>query len=173
MTTTDTATDGATTFAAYVANRRPALLRAARAISGDTDVAEDLLQAALVSVCSRWETLRDHRAADGYVRRTMVNQLASWHRSAYRRRECPLAVLPEPDPRWRGEDERGDGHALWPLVVALPPRQRSAVVLRYYEGLSEAETSAVLRCSLGTVKSNTHRGLSTLRRWAHDLDRAG
>lgn len=162
-------------FAAYVAERRPALLRAATAITGDQHAAEDLLQSALASVCSHWESLRDRRAADAYVRRAMVHQHASWWRQPWRRRERPFGALPEPDVRWHGDQWPESGLGLWPLVVALPPRQRAAVVLRYYEGLTEAEASRVLRCSLGTVKSNTSRGLATLRRRvaAADLDLAG
>lgn len=165
-------------FAAWVAERRPALLRAARAITRDHHTAEDLLQTTLTKVCAHWDRIRDPRALDSYVRRAMVNQYATWYRQPWQRRERPTDVLPEPGPvegdSW-DVPRPGREHALWPLVAALPPRQRSAVVLRYYEGLSEAEVSSVLRCSRGTVKSNTSRGLSTLRRWAleADLDLAG
>jgi len=153
-------------FAEYVAARRPALLRAARAITGDHDNAEDLLQSALASVWTHWTSIRDHRAADAYVRRTMVNQHHSWFRQKWRTRERATDVLPEPQARWTDDvaPAPGGDRRLWPLVSALPPRQRSAVVLRYYEGLSEAEASAVLRCSRGTIKSNTSRGLAALRR---------
>ena len=153
-------------FAEYVATRRPALLRAAHAITRDPDTAEDLLQAALVSVCGRWTTLRHHRAADSYVRRTMVNQHASWFREKWRTRERPFGDLPERGDRPApvvDEASPADGE-LWRLVLGLPPRQRAALVLRYYEGLSELETAEVLGCSLGTVKSNTSRALATLRR---------
>lgn len=164
-------------FPSYVAERRPALLRAACAIAGDPHSAEDLLQSALINVGARWHAIRDPRAADAYVRRAMVNQHASWHRQSWRKRERVTADLPEPQARWSGCTTRpSHEQELWPLVEALPPRQRSAVVLRYYEGLTEAETSRVLRCSLGTVKSNTSRGLSTLRRLAGErggLDLAG
>ena len=180
-----------TDFATYVATRRAALLRAATAITGDPHSAEDLLQSALASVCSRWESLRDHRAADAYVRRAMVNHHASWYRQAWRRHERSFGQLPEPQRRWadgatgaaaaagdHGSPDGGahGGRSLWPLVAGLPPRQRAAVALRYYEGLSEAETARVLGCSLGTVKSNTSRGLATLRRLVmdgHPLDLAG
>lgn len=164
-------------FATYVADRRPALLRAACAIAGDPHSAEDLLQTALINVAPHWDTIRDPRAVDAYVRRAMRNQHASWVRQPWRRRERATADLPEPQTRWNPCTTRpGDDNVLWPLVEALPPRQRSAVVLRYYEGLSEIEASRVLRCSLGTVKSNTSRGLSTLRRLATEagtLDLAG
>lgn len=157
-------------FADYVAAQRGSLIRAARAITGDRDSAEDLLQSALASVFTHWAGIRDHRAADAYVRRAMVNQHTSWLRQRWRTAERVTDELPEPSERW--DDPRAGSRSelqeLWPLVRKLPPRQRSAVVLRYYEDLSEVETAAVLRCSVGTVKSSTSRGLATLRRLASD-----
>ena len=149
-------------LADYLAERRPALLRAARAIARNNQDAEDLLQSALASVCVRWSGIRDHRAADAYVRRAMVNQHASWFRQKWRTHERVTETVPEP--RTGGEPPEAEELVLWPLVVALPPKQRSAVVLRYYEDLSEAETAGALSCSRGTVKSNTSRGVASLRR---------
>ena len=157
-------------FASYVAARRPALLRWARAVSGDPHTAEDLVQVSLVRVLARWGSLRVKTAADAYVRRTITRQHVSSHRRPWRHHEVSTASLPEctttPAP---GTDA---GH-LWSLVRALPDQQRAAVVLRYYEELSIAETAAVLGCSPGTVKSNTSRGLAALRRLAADTALAG
>ena len=147
-------------LADYLAERRPALLRAARAIARNHQDAEDLLQSALTSVIVRWSDIRDHRAADAYVRRAMVNQHASWFRQKWRTHERATEAVPEP----RTGPPEPEEHDLWPLVVALPPKQRSAVVLRYYEDLTEAETATALSCSRGTVKSNTSRGVASLRR---------
>jgi RNA polymerase sigma factor (sigma-70 family) len=95
----------------------------------------------------------------------MVNQHLSWCRHWSRRPERVTDEVPEP--RGGGlETSVRDELGLWPLVTAMPRRQRSAVVLRFYEGLSVQETSRVLRCSPGTVKSTTHRGLANLRRRA-------
>ena len=157
-------------FASYVAARRPALLRWARAVSGDPHTAEDLVQVSLVRVLARWDSLRDKAAADAYVRRTITRQHVSWHRRPWRRHEVSTAWLPErPTAPAPGADS---GH-LWSLVRELPDQQRAAVVLRYYEELSVAETAAVLACSPGTVKSNTSRGLAALRRLADDTALAG
>lgn len=156
-------------FAAYVAERRPVLLRMARAITGDRDTAEDLLQSALVSVLPRWGTLRSRAAADAYVRRTMVNRHHSWYRQPWRRRELPVPELPDPPAPVAVADpmEIADTHdSVWALVSALPERQRATLVLRFYEGLSERETALALGTSLGTVKSNTSRALASLRRGA-------
>ena len=153
-------------FASYVAARRPTLLRWARAVAGDPHSAEDLLQDSLVRVLPRWEGLRERGAADAYVRRTITRQYVSWQRQPWRRDEVASDDLPETvrdvDPRPPADPS----DRLWDLVVALPPQQRAAVALRYYEQLSVAETAAVLGCSTGTVKSNTSRGITALRRLA-------
>jgi RNA polymerase sigma-70 factor (sigma-E family) len=159
-------------FAEYVASQRRSLLRAAAAITGDRNTAEDLLQSALASVFVRWAGIRDHRAADAYVRRAMANQHASWFRQKWRTHEQVTDEVPEPAARWTDPPVEGpsERQQLWPLVTSLPARQRAAVVLRYYEELSEAETARALGCSIGTVKSSTSRGLATLRRNALEAE---
>lgn len=154
-------------FEDYVRDRYAGLLRAAYAISRDAHAAEDLLHAALVRVAGSWHTLREPAAADAYVRRAMINQQASWLRRPAVRAERPVPEVPEP--RRPSEDRHGfplTGAEVWALVCSLPPGQRAAVALRFYEELSEAETAAVLGCSVGTVKSSTSRGLAALRRLA-------
>jgi RNA polymerase sigma-70 factor (sigma-E family) len=151
-------------FADFVARRRPALLRAAVAITGDPHRAEDVLQGALLRVLPRWSTIRDADAADAYVRRAMLHQHISWCRQPSYRRESVRSEVPEPAGGGLGASHPPiAGEELWPLVAALPPRQRSTVALRFYEGLSVAETAATLGCSPGTVKSNTHHALASLR----------
>jgi RNA polymerase sigma-70 factor (sigma-E family) len=158
-------------FASYVTARRPALLRWAWSVAGDPHTAEDLVQASLVRVLARWDTLRDPAAADAYVRRTITHQFISWHRQPWRRDEVSTAALPERTTATAPAPE-ADGQ-LWSLVQELPAQQRAAVALRYYEELSVAETATVLGCSTGTVKSNTSRGLAALRRLAADTALAG
>lgn len=155
-------------FASYVAARRPALLRWARAVAGDPHSAEDLLQDSLVRVLPRWDDIREGAAADAYVRRTITRQYVSWQRQPWRRDEIASTAVPETGraarPAAGTEVTPETAGRLWDLVLALPPQQRAAVALRYYEQLSVAETAAVLGCSTGTVKSNTSRGLAALRR---------
>ena len=151
-------------FASYVAARRPALLRWARVVAGDPHSAEDLLQDSLVRVLPRWEGIREGAAADAYVRRTITRQYVSWQRQPWRRDEVASAAVPETAPADGPATTVEHAGRLWDLVLALPPQQRAAVALRYYEQLSVAETAAVLGCSTGTVKSNTSRGLAALRR---------
>jgi len=78
----------------------------------------------------------------------------------WKRRETVSAEVPD-----EATSSTSSGHdpELWALVQSLPRKQRAAVVLRYYEELSEAETAAVLGVSVGTVKSQTSRALAALR----------
>jgi RNA polymerase sigma-70 factor (sigma-E family) len=155
---------GQACFADYVARHRPALLRAAVAITGDPHRAEDVLQGALLRVLPHWPSIRDGAAADSYVRRTMLHQHISWCRRPSYRHESVRSEVPEPAGGGLGDPSpAGRSGDLWSLVATLPPRQRSTVALRFYEGLSVAETAAVLGCSPGTVKSNSHHALARLR----------
>jgi RNA polymerase sigma-70 factor (sigma-E family) len=149
-------------FRQYVAARSPALMRTAYLLTGNRADAEDLLQTALAKTYLAWDRIQERDALDGYVRRVLVNTQTSW----WRRRkvdEYPTGELPE---RGTGRDATEDlvlHDALWTALSGLPKRQRAAVVLRYYEDLSEAETAQVLGVSVGTVKSTTSRALIKLR----------
>ena len=160
-------------FEAYVAERRPALLRWARAVAGDPHTAEDLLQDSLVRVLPRWGSIREGAATDAYVRRTITRQHISSQRRSWRRDEVASDRLPESAGTVDVLADPDDADRVWGLVLALPARQRATVALRYYEQLSVAETAAVLGCSTGTVKSNTSRALATLRRLVADPALAG
>lgn len=149
-------------FSAYVAARQHALVRTAFLLTGDHHSAEDLVQASLARTYLAWGRIRDERAIDAYVRRTMVNEHTGWWRRAWRRRERITSELPEPPPV--PDHDVGERDEVWELVATLPPKQRAAVVLRFYEDLSEAETADALGCSIGTVKSQTSRALATLRK---------
>jgi len=148
-------------FSELVATRSAALLRTAYLVVGDHQLAQDLLQEALVKAYVAWPRLRDGSKAEAYVRRTIVTTAISWRR---RRsfHERPVEVLPE---AWDvDETDRLAAHDdVWQQVLALPPRQRAALVLRYYEDLSEADTAEALGCSVGTVKSQVAEALGKLR----------
>jgi RNA polymerase sigma-70 factor (sigma-E family) len=151
-------------FREFVAARSPALLRTAWMLTGDAQLAEDLLQTALARTWPHWSRIADGYP-EAYVRRVMVRTHGSWWRRDRRRPETALGVVPEgADPRpgdaYGAVDDR-DGLAR--ALVALPRRQRQVVVLRYYEDLPEAEVAALLGCSTGTVKSQASKGLAKLR----------
>lgn len=146
-------------FAAYMAARQPGLLRTAYLLTGDAHTAEDLVQTAFAKLYLSWDKVNRRDSLDGYVRRILVNEHNSLWRRPWKRRESPTGELPEqaaPQPRGRDTD-------LWDVVQSLPRKQRAAVVLRYYEELSEAETAEVLGVSVGTVKSQTSRALAAMR----------
>lgn len=154
-------------FSAWMSARQPALLRTAYLLTSDHHTAEDLVQATLAKVYLTWERVQRREAIDGYARRILVNENNSLWRRAWKKRETVSDEVPD----WvHSHDTHDDGQhsALWQLVQTLPRKQRAAVVLRYYEELTEAETADVLGVSVGTVKSQTSRALDTLRRNAPD-----
>jgi len=148
-------------FHDYVAARGPVLLRMAHNLAGNPADAEDLLQAALIKTYLAWDRINDRRAIDGYVRRAMVNINISW----WRRRkleEYPSDEIPEvPAP-----EGAVHGRAIELLEQALdrlPTRQRTAIMLRYYEDMTEPEIAEALGISIGTVKSTVSRAMAKLR----------
>jgi len=146
---------------AYIRLNYERLLRVAYLLCGDAGRAEDLVQTALMKAAMAWERLRWEEGVDSYVRRVLVNTFIS----AQRRRswwERPL--------EWVGHQAAPDSYAavderdvLRRALRKLPVRQRTAVVLRHYQGLSQEQTAEAMGCSVGTVKSLSSRGLSTLR----------
>ena len=150
-------------FCEYAAVRQHQLLRTAYLLTSDLYAAEDLVQTALARAYLSWGKLREPEAADAYVRRIMVNEHTSWWRRAWRRNERSTDVLPERAEQRDDATGFAERDRMWELVQTLPPRQRAAVVLRFYEDMSEAETARVLDCSIGTVKSQTSRALAALR----------
>ncbi|QBR92635.1 SigE family RNA polymerase sigma factor [Nocardioides euryhalodurans] len=152
-----------TGFEEYVAARWSTFSRLALLLTASETAAQDLVQVTLEKAYVAWPRISAMEAPDAYVRRIMVNTLISTRRRAWQRHEVPSADPPDtgtPSP----EQVLVDRELLWPLVCALPPRQRAVVVLRYYEDLSEREIADVLGCSAGTVKSTAHDAMQALRR---------
>ena len=155
-------------FAEYMAARQPSLLRTAYLLTGDRHSAEDLVQTSLAKLYLSWDKVQKRELLDGYVRRIMVNENNSLWRRAWKRREHAKDTMPETGALDTYDD--GMGGVIWSFVQTLPPKQRSVVVLRYYEQLSEAEIADVLGISVGTVKSQASRALAALRaRAPHSL----
>ena len=143
-------------FADFAAARIPSLVRFGFALTGSVVEAEDLVQEALVRLAPRWQAVSASGAPEAYVRRTMVNLHISWWRS--RRREWL-----HPEPPDRAVTDLLPNRDLWVALRVLPPRQRAVLALRYLEDLTEAETAAVLGCSVGTVKSQAAKAIAKLR----------
>ncbi|MGH3775100.1 MAG: SigE family RNA polymerase sigma factor [Pseudonocardiaceae bacterium] len=153
-------------FADYFAARRDAVRRTAYLICGDWHRADDLAQTAFVALHRRWSKVRDKAALDAYVRRTLVRAAIDESRRPWRR-ERAAEVLPEAASGAIGSDTVGDSVATRSALVnglqRVPPRQRAVLVLRFLEGQSVAAVATALKCTEGTVKSQTARGLDALR----------
>jgi len=147
-------------FSEFMAARWAVLFRAAYLITGDRHQAEELLQSALAKTYVSWHRIKSKQSADSYVRTTMFNTAASGWRK--HRRERLTDSMPEIVSDG-GLAQADDRLALWAHIQALPPRMRATLVLRFYEDLTEAQTAAELGCSIGSVKSQTHRALARLR----------
>lgn len=154
-------------FQEYVASRGQALARTAYLLCGSHADADDLVQAALAKAYARWPHIASLDSPDGYVRRIMANQHVSWWRSRRRERltdRAPDVAVPDVTAH------HATASALREGVRALPPRQRAAVVFRYYEDLDDAAIADALGCSVATVRSQISRALATLRRRYDDAD---
>src|SRR6266851_6226414 len=149
-------------FVAFVHARSAALLRLAVLLTGDRHDGEDLLQIALTKAYRSWWRLRRPELAEAYVRRILVTSVTSWRRRGAARERASGLV---PDRLVAGSDaEVADRIVLAQALRLLSPGQRVVLVLRFYEDLSERQTAELLGCSVGTVKSQTARGLAMLRR---------
>jgi RNA polymerase sigma-70 factor (sigma-E family) len=139
----------------------PRLVYTAFCVVGDWDTAEQLAQDAYLRLWRHWRWLRDPQAAPAYLQRTVLNAA----RSTIRRRVVERRVLNAVGmaPAAKVAPDVAADVELRRAVAALPARKRACVVLRYLVGMSEAETAEVLSISVGTVKSQTHKGLRELR----------
>jgi RNA polymerase sigma-70 factor (sigma-E family) len=150
-------------FADFVTHRSPTLLRTAYLLcGGDHAAAEDLLQEVLERVYPRWRRIRDN--PEPYVRVALVNAATNrWRHRARRVRESPLD-WDGPQPHIPGPEQHVlDQDLVVRALATLPTRMRAVLVLRFFDDLSESDTAAALRCGVGTVKSQTSRGLARLR----------
>lgn len=149
-------------IAAYVAARGAALQRFAYLMTGDSSESADLVQEALELAYPRWRSLVRKGTQEAYLKRSIANASVSRWRKL--RRLVPVGDPAEYDDR-RGADpgELTDAGEAWRLCGELPPTQRAAVVLRFYEDLSFAQIAAVLDCREATARSHVHRALKVLR----------
>jgi RNA polymerase sigma-70 factor (sigma-E family) len=139
----------------------PHALRLAYVLTGDREVAQDLLQDAFVRLAGRFVDLRDPKAFNSYLVKTIVN-LANMH---FRRKRIERAYVASRQPQASlGSLPDVEGYEeIKTALMKLSSRQRAAIVLRFFEDLTEAQTAELLGCATGTVKSLVHRGLQTLR----------
>ncbi|MFS8103572.1 SigE family RNA polymerase sigma factor [Lentzea alba] len=148
-------------FHRYAAGRAHVLRSTAFLLCGDWHHAEDLTQTALLKLYLKWPQLVHHDGLDAYVRRIIVRTYLMERRLLWRKRER-LTDLP-PETGAPSDVEHEERIMVQKALAAVPPKQRAAIVLRYWNDLSVEETAAALGCSVGTVKSQCARGLATLR----------
>jgi RNA polymerase sigma-70 factor (sigma-E family) len=156
-------------FDRFVGDSADGLLRAASLITWDAAEAEDLVQECLFRVARRWPRVRKMDHPSAYARTVLVHlALDEGKRRTRRRAELHEAAAGRIDEHEDDAAARVLGRVeasadLLQALGELPPRQRAALVLRYFEDLSEAETAEAMGCSVGTVKSTTSRALERLR----------
>jgi RNA polymerase sigma-70 factor (sigma-E family) len=157
-------------FREFVLARSAALTRTAYLLTGDRGLAEDLLQSALAKTAVRWPAVRRGGDPEAYIRRVLYNEFVSgWRRRQRRPAESLTGAPPERPHRVDEFDRTLQRLSLERALGQLTTSQRAVVVLRFYEDRSEAQTAELLGCSVGTVKSQTHRALARLRELAPEL----
>ena len=148
-------------FTDFVADHGGQLLRTACLVTGDAHLGEDLLQTALAKAYGSWDKVRqaDHPVA--YVRRLMINAHLSWLRrlTNTERVHESFSDVAAGDLQI-AQAERDE---MRQALLRLSPRVRTAVVLRYFDDLSEGETAQLMGCSRSTVNNHVSRGLAALR----------
>jgi RNA polymerase sigma-70 factor (sigma-E family) len=149
-------------FAGFVREHTGALLRTAYLLTGSTHAAEELVQDTLVRLYPKWERVEAAELPLAYVRRALANGFVNHQRRASRR-EYAYDDVPERTDEFDALGQLADRDEIWAGLRSLPERQRAALVLRFFEDLSDEESAAALGCRVGTIRSLISRGLATLR----------
>ncbi|HJP75398.1 MAG TPA: SigE family RNA polymerase sigma factor [Pseudonocardiaceae bacterium] len=160
-------------FRRFAADSAAGLGRLAYLLCGDRHFAQDLVQICLIRMYRAWPRIWPLDAPERYAQKVLLRCWLNERRKPWRHSEIGDGIVPD------HADESADPllavgsthlkEQLRTALATVPPKQRAAVVLRYWSQLSVTETAAALRCSEGTVKSNTARGLAALRTSMTDL----
>jgi len=155
-----------TEFQSFVIGRWPRLMRTAFLLTGERHAAEDLVQSTLEQVYVAWRRVGSADDPEAYVRRVMINAHARRHRRRLKEFLAPqddsglVREVADTGDRMAQAEDRS---ALLKALAQLPPRQREAVILRYWEDLTQTQVAAAMGCSVGAVKSNAAKGIAKLR----------
>ena len=148
-------------FTEFAAARLASLRRVAYLLCRDWDRADDLVQAAITKLYVHWERAQADGKVEAYARTIVVREFLGERRTAWARRVSLGAQHPEPAAPASDSDLAMDVRN---CLGALPARQRATLVLRFYCDFSVTDTAQVLGCTTGTVKSQTAKGLDSLRK---------
>lgn len=147
-------------FTMFVANRSHRLIAQAELLCGHHEQARDIVQSVLARAYQRWSRIENDDPY-GYVQRSVTNAVIDWWRTAHQRHERPVDVVPDVP---SGEDTtREDRGTVLSVLGLLTHRERSVVVLRYFDDLTERDVADILAISVGTVKSTCHTALRKMR----------
>jgi RNA polymerase sigma-70 factor (sigma-E family) len=149
-------------FAGFVEARERALQRTAWLLTGDWALAEDLVQTALARTWPRWARISERDDPEIYVRKVMLNTWSTWRRRRWRGEEASVTMPERPAPGDLATDVAARV-AIGQVLGRLTDRQRTVLVLRVFDDLSEAQVALVLDCAVGTVKSTLSQALAKLR----------
>jgi RNA polymerase sigma-70 factor (sigma-E family) len=151
-------------FEDFVSARLAVMTRYALMLTGDPDLAQDLVQETMVRASLQWTKVRRADAPEAYVKRMMINLFLDWQRGSWVKRVLLRETLDDsvPGPADHAADS-ADRDAVWAALATLPRAQRAALVLRYYEDLPDQEIADMLGCAVGTVRSHISRALAHLR----------
>jgi RNA polymerase sigma-70 factor (sigma-E family) len=158
-------------FLAWVQAQREPLRRTAFLICGDWYLADDLVQEATARVYAKWPRLASRGEPNAYARKIVINLVNDYGRRPARR-EISHEYIPEPFVRAAPDGSADDSVQARVLSALgdLPPGQRAVLVLRFWDDQSLEQTAAILGISVGTVKSQSSRGLTSLRTSLADLE---
>jgi RNA polymerase sigma-70 factor (sigma-E family) len=138
---------------------RPNLVGALALHCGDRGLAEEVAQDALARTWERWTNVQRMSNPTAWTYRVAFNLATSW----FRRRAAETRARQRDQPVQPAYPDHAQAIAVRAAIAALPPRRRTAVVLRYYLDLSVADTAEVMGCSSGTVKALCTQATATLR----------
>ena len=152
-------------FDDYVRLRGASLVRLGRLLTGDQHLGEDLAQDVLARAFVRWKKIANVDSPEAYLRRMLVNAAISRSRLRSSGEIAIGGTADHPDRPVHGDlsHDAAEREAMWGLVRSLPPKQRAAVVLRFYEDLDDTTIANLLDCSAVTVRTQIKRALTTLR----------
>jgi RNA polymerase sigma-70 factor (sigma-E family) len=156
------------TFEEFAVARLHSLLRYAVVLTGDRDLAQDVVQEVLARAQVRWRRIRESESPEAYVRRMVLNEYLSWRRTwAVRNVHAVGERLADLDSARGGVGDHAQGivdaDELWRRLATLGRKQRAVLVLRYYEQMQDEAIADLLGCSPATVRSQASKALRTLR----------